>query len=528
MRRLASVLDALDARTGYRSARRHLLDEALPHGTGWWFVTGAVLLFLLAVQLVTGLVLALYYVPSPEYAYESVRFIIDRLPFGALVRGLHVFGASFVVVAAVIHMLRVVLFGSYKAPREVTWMTGVVLLLIVLGFGLSGYLLRGDQRGYWAMVVTINIAGSTPLVGEWIASMLRGGTEVGALALLRWYALHVFLLPAALVAFVAAHLYLMRRHGISGPVTPLAGPPTAFYPQHAIKDTLAMAMVFAVLFALAATVPLPLDAMADPTDADFVPRPEWYFLSLFQLLEYFPGPLEPVATVVIPGLVVTALLLLPFLDRSPHRDPGRRRLVMTAFALVGGAVVVLTYLGFQDSPAHADPSRWQPLAIAGREFVEDERCRTCHRPGGAASPLAQTRLRRDPAWLLGHVEDPEMIAPGLREPPRGGMNESQAIAILSYMRRASAGGEPPPLAADVRLAIRVLGRDCARCHEIDGEGGTQGPDLTHAGAERDAAWLRDWISDPEAMDSFADMPGFGDRLSDEEMSALVAYLAARK
>ena len=169
MGRLRGFADWLDSRTGFRAGRSHLLDERLPAGTGWWFVTGSILLFLLGVQLISGVVLTMYYVPSPEHAYDSVRYITDQLPLGRIVRGLHFFGASFIVIAAVIHMLRVVLFGSYKKPREVTWMTGVVLLLLILGFALTGYLLPWDQKAYWATTVTINIARSTPFFGEQVA-----------------------------------------------------------------------------------------------------------------------------------------------------------------------------------------------------------------------------------------------------------------------------------------------------------------------------------------------------------------------
>jgi ubiquinol-cytochrome c reductase cytochrome b subunit len=529
MRRLTPLFDWLDARTGFRAGRAHLLDEPLPAGVGWWFVTGSILLFLLGVQLITGVVLTMYYVPSPEHAYDSVRYIADRLPLGRTVRALHFFGASFIVIAALVHMLRVVMFASYKKPREVTWMTGVVLLLLILGFALTGYLLPWDQKAYWATTVTINIARSTPVFGEQVASLMRGGADLGALTLLRWYTAHVFLLPAALAIFVAAHVYLMRRHGISGPIVPAEGQARPFYPYQALRDTLASAAVFALLLTFAFTVRVPLDAIADPSDAAYVPRPEWYFLSLFQLLKYFPGPLEPIATIVIPGLIIGTLLLLPFLDRGPERHPRRRPVVTAGFAVLGLALGTLTWLGLRDSPAHADPSHWGTLAIAGHEFVRDERCQTCHRVGGPANALSDTRLRKDPEWLLAHVADPETITPGGRKPPPGGMNASQARSILSYMRKIRAGGGAPPvLSAEMRIATLVYGRHCGNCHMIDGEGGDQGPDLTRAGEKRDAAWLRSWISDPEAMDELADMPPFGDRLTPEELTALANFLAARK
>jgi ubiquinol-cytochrome c reductase cytochrome b subunit len=433
------------------------------------------------------------------------------------------------VIAAVLHMLRVVLFGSYKKPREVTWMTGVVLFLIILGFALTGYLLPWDQKAYWATTVTINIARSSPVFGEQIAALMRGGTELGALTLLRWYAAHVFLLPAALIGFVAAHVYLMRRHGISGPLKPVAGPTRPFYPYQAFKDTVAMAVVFAILLTFVFTVKVPLDAIADPSDATYVPRPEWYFLSLFQLLKYFPGPLEPVATIVIPGLVVGGLLLLPFLDRRTDRHPLKRPLVTGGFAVLGLSIATLTYLGLRDSPAHADPSLWNPLAIAGQEFIQDQRCPSCHRAGGAANPTAELRPRRDPEWVIGHVQDPEVVAPGIRKPPPGGMTPSQGRSIVSYYRRVRAGGRPPAaLSPELRTASLVYGRWCANCHTLDGEGGDQGPDLSRAGEERDATWLRDWISDPEAINELADMPAFGDRLTPEELTAIANYLASRR
>jgi ubiquinol-cytochrome c reductase cytochrome b subunit len=526
---MRALFDWFDARTGIRAGRSHLLDEPLPAGVGWWFVTGSILLFLLGVQLLTGVVLTMYYVPAPDHAYDSVRFITDRLAFGRVIRGLHFFGASFIVIAAVIHMLRIVLFGSYKKPREITWMTGVVLLLIILGFALTGYLLPWDQKAYWATTVTINIARSAPLVGEPLASLMRGGSDLGALTLLRWYTAHVLLLPAALVAFVLAHLYLMRRHGISGPVQPVDGPARPFYPYHAAKDTIAMAAAFALLLTFAISFRVPLDAMADASDAGYVPRPEWYFLSLFQLLKYFPGPLEPFATIVIPGLIVGALLLLPFFDRGPNRHPRQRRAVAAAFAVLGTLIVALTYLGLADSPAHADPARWGPLSIAGHEFAQDGRCTSCHRVGGAWSPLATTRLRKPAEWLLAHAADPETIVPGSRRAPAGGMTPSQARSILSYMRTLRAGGtSPPPIEGEGRVATFVLGRYCANCHVVDGAGGTEGPDLTHAGAKRDAMWLQQWIADPEAVDPDAQMPSFGDRLTPDELTAVSNYLAARK
>jgi ubiquinol-cytochrome c reductase cytochrome b subunit len=527
MAALERALDWLDSRTGWRTARERLLDEPIPAGVGWSFVTGSVLLLLLGVQFVTGVALAMYYVPSPADAYDSIRYIMERLRFGPLLRGLHYFGASFIVTAAVIHMLRVVALGSYKKPREVTWLSGVALLLVILAFALTGYLLPWDQKAYWATTVTINIAANGPF-GEWVAGLLRGGPTLGALTLLRWYAAHVLLLPAALIGLVAAHLFLMRRHGISGALGPVEGVPKPFYPYHALKDTIAGAAVFALLVTFALLFRAPLDPIADPSDAGYVPRPEWYFLSLFQLLKYFPGPLEPLATIGIPSLVVALLFLLPCLDRGADRHFLKRPIVTGGFAVIGAGVVTLTYLGSQDTPAHANPAAWGPLPLAGEAFARDERCQACHVADGAATPILETRVRRDPEWLIAHVRDSEIIAPGTREPPRGGMNEGQARAIASYMRKLRAGIPTPAVPEDVRAVSIILGRNCATCHTIDGEGGTAAPDLTRVGAARDAQWLREWITSPEDVDPFATMPAFGELLTAEEVDLVAAHLAARK
>ena len=530
------LLDWLDDRTGYRAALRHLLEEPLPHGTGWAFTTGSILLLLLGVQLVTGVALAMYYVPTPLIAYDSVRFITDTLTLGWLLRGLHFWGASFVVIAAVVHMLRVFFFGSYKAPREVTWLTGVVMLLLILAFALSGYLLPWDQKAYWATTVTINIAAGTPLIGEQIAGVLRGGTHLGALTLGRWYAAHVFLLPGSLIVFILAHIALMRRHGISGPLRSQAGPPTAFFPWHVIKDTLVMAAVFALLLTFAFTFPAHLDEIANPADASYVPRPDWYFLSLFELLKYFPGPYEPVATMVIPGLVVGFLVALPFLDRGPDRRPfSRDRVAVVAVMVaIGLGVSVMTAIGVSGLPRRYDPNDWGPRAIAGHQLVTapDNKCARCHVSGGPAAELSITRITKDEEWLLAHMADPVAIAPGVRQEgdpaPSALLTRSQSQAVIAYLRRVRAGAVPPRLSEEDRLAPLTFSASCAGCHKISGEGGESGPDLSHVGSRREAAGIKRIIRDPTSEFPDTLMPPFGERLSEQQINALAQYLSNRR
>ncbi len=522
-----AVREWFDARTGAGELRRVLLDEPLPPGTGWLFTLGSILLALLAVQVLTGAFLTLYYAPTPDHAYDSVRFIMSTAS-GRLVRGLHHFGASFLVVAVALHLLRVVVFGSYKPPRELTWLSGVALLVIVLAFALTGYLLPWDQRAFWATVVTINISKLAPLGGEVVAGVMRGGATIGALTLTRWYAAHVIFLPAALVALVFAHLFLMRRQGISGPVRPRAGSPFPFYPAQAARDVTVVLVVLLALVVLALAGTPPLEAPADPTDASYIPRPEWYFLSLFQLLKYFPGKWEVVGAIVLPTVLGGVLALLPWIDRGPERDPRKRPLVIGGAIAGVLAVVTLTALGWRDRPAvAADPEAWTLREIGGSVFVERRGCARCHSESGVADPLASIPATRGPEWLAGHVADPEIIASGLR-PPAAAVHEREAAAMVAYVRRLTrAGHQHPALEPGARAAAAVFARHCIGCHRIDGEGGDEGPDLSRVGTKHDFERLRVWIADPASIDPDAEMDPFGKRLTPQELDAIAGYLARR-
>lgn len=519
------AFDWLHSRTGFRSARHVLLDEPIPPGTGWFFTLGSVLLALLAVQLLTGAFLTLYYAPTPDHAYDSIRFIISRAP-GRIVRGLHHYGATFLVIFVVLHIVRVVAFGSYKSPREATWLSGLLLLGIILAFSLTGYLLPWDQRAYWATVVTLNIA-RLPPGGELIGGLLQGGASVGALTLTRWYALHVIFLPAALVCLVVLHLVLMRRHGISGPVRARTGPSMPFYPWQAARDTTVVALVLLALVAFAWNGAPPLEAPADPSDSTYVPRPEWYFLGLFQLLKYFPGRWEIVGAIVVPGLVAGLLVLLPWLDRGASRDPRRRPVVVGMFTVSLGAVAGLTALGWRDRPQNAASAQdWTLREIGGHVISRSAGCVTCHSPDGIVDPLESLASTRGPEWISGHIQDPHMIAPGLREPPTM-VGEREVAALVAYVQQLSRQSYPH-FDPQMETAAFVYARYCVGCHTIDDDGGEDGPDLSRIGSEHDAAYLERLIADPEAVNPTAEMPSFRSRLSDAELKAIAAYLAGRK
>jgi quinol-cytochrome oxidoreductase complex cytochrome b subunit len=204
----------IEERSGWRGVWLAIFKRKIPK-VNWFYALGSATLFVAVNQIVTGILLTIYYVPTPDHAYDSVQFITSEAPAGWLIRGLHHWGASAMVVLVVLHMLRVIFNGSYKFPREVTWLTGVVLLLVTVGFGFTGYLLPWDQKAYWATTVGTRIAGSAPIVGDSILRIMRGGQDLSAVTLARFFGVHVWVLPATLLTMLLIHLYLVIRNGIS-------------------------------------------------------------------------------------------------------------------------------------------------------------------------------------------------------------------------------------------------------------------------------------------------------------------------
>ena len=213
---MTNLANWLDERLGWRNVWKTIFIRKIPK-VNWLYTLGSATLFVAITQVVTGILLTIYYVPTPDHAYDTVRFITYDVPAGWLIRGLHHYGASAMVVLCVLHMVRVIMLGSFKYPREVTWFTGVALLLIVIGFGFTGYLLPWDQKAYWATTVGTRIAASPPLIGETILRIVRGGEELSEVTLARFFGVHVWVLPAALLALVTTHLYLVIKIGISAP-----------------------------------------------------------------------------------------------------------------------------------------------------------------------------------------------------------------------------------------------------------------------------------------------------------------------
>src|SRR5207302_9803936 len=277
---------------------------------GWWYVFGSATLGVFVVQIVTGIGLAMTYVPAPNSAYDSLQFITNDATLGALLRGIHYWGASAMVVLVMVHMSQVFLFGAYKYPREINWLSGSLLLLGTLAMAFTGQLLRWDQDAFWSVVVAAEQAARAPLIGDWLARLVVAGADVGGATLTRFYATHVFLIPAAIFGLIGMHLYLVVKRGISEP--PVAGlpvdPPSyraryagmlrrgiPFWPDSAWRDAVAAAAVVAAVVLLAAILGAPdLNKPADPTNVVADPRPDWYFLGYFAILALIPPATEAV------------------------------------------------------------------------------------------------------------------------------------------------------------------------------------------------------------------------------------------
>jgi ubiquinol-cytochrome c reductase cytochrome b subunit len=434
---VSRLYDWLDSRLNLKAVEHSLLNEPIPGGASWIYVFGSATLFLFILQAITGMFLAIYYAPTPDHAYDSVQFIENQVTFGWFVRGLHHWGASGMVVAVGLHMLQVFLYGAFKPPREMMWMVGVVLFLLVMGFAFTGYLLPWDQTAYWATQVGINMVGTVPLVGDFLVKVMRGGETLGALTLSRFFAVHVLFLPALIIMGIMLHLFILRRVGPAGPwdeKKAAAGSET-FYPRQVYMDAVVMLGVFGVLAVLAMLVPFPLTDKANPSDTSFVPVPEWYFLFYYELLKHVHGPLEPFATWILPGMAILVMLLWPFLDwQKTVRAPASRPVGMALAVLF--LVSVFSLLGISLKNLYA-VKRVDPGVAHGQALVANLGCTGCHRihgTGGAIGPdLSYVGDQRpDREWHLKHFRNPQSVSPGSIM-PKFPLTDQELQDLTSYM-----------------------------------------------------------------------------------------------
>ncbi len=536
MKRQAENLVAwLELRTGLPGAIAHFLDEKIPASGGWHQVFGSVALFLFLTQAFSGILLAFNYAPTPGEAYNSLRYILTEVTGGRLIRGLHHWGASMMIVVVVLHVVQVFVFGAYKKPRETTWILGVALLLLTLTYGLTGYLLPWDNRAYWGTVVATKIAASAPLAGPYMTRLLGAAKGVGVVTFARFYAVHVLLLPPATMLLILAHVYLVRRHGVTPQPGDEALPKKPFYPAQVFKDTAAIFIAFAVLFTLAVAAKVPLEQLADPTDTTYIPRPEWYFLFLFQTLKFFEGPLEIVGSTILPGLAVLALFAVPFIDRGQMVKVTRRTVAIVFVALAGIGWSGLTAAAVMSTPREAvaqvdysAPTDWiqlSPEEMAGIAYFREENCAGCHSTGSSLGPdLTRAAVHKDAAWMIRHFKQPGAVRPGSAMPPVA-LGDAQLNSLAAFLLKltpenASALAEAPDFA--VRGAVVYQSGHCAACHMVNGVGMKVGPALNGLARRQTRSWVDDHFANPQKLSPGSIMPPY--RLSGEDQKNLTAYL----
>lgn len=431
MRRVVlAVWNYFEERTGtWGEIMGPMMLHPVPKKSAWFYVFGSATLFAFLIQVATGVALGMAYVPSAGEAYASLEYITHEAFLGHFLRGMHYFGASAMVLLIGLHTIRVYLFGSYKYPREVSWLTGVALLGLTLAMGFTGQLLRWDQTGVWSVVVAAEQAARAPFVGPLVAKFIMAGNTVGGATLSRFFAIHVFLLPALIFAFIGLHVWMVVRNGISEP--PVAGQPVdpktyrqwyhdmvhrvgvPFFPDAAWRDAVFGVFVLVVCAVLAITVgPPELVAPPDPSDLNANPRPDWYLLWYFAVLAMLPHGTEKFVIVFAPLAFFTIMCLLPFLSNKGERHPLRRP---WSIAIVLATILIIATF-------------W----IAG--------LRSPWAPDFEAKPL--------PPELVGTTEGP--VARG---------------AVLFHKK------------------------GCEYCHDIGGYGGHRGPELTTVGDRLDEKLL---------------------------------------
>lgn len=339
----------VDQRVHWRQLFAAAVHVRVPAKAQTFFFGGA-LLFLIGVQVVTGTLLALYFKPTPESAYDSVLYLTSDVRFGWLIRSVHHWGANLMILFLALHLLRIFFQAAYKYPRELTWLVGIALLAITMGFGFTGYLLPWDQRAYWATTVGTEIAGSVPVIGHSLLTLLRDGEDITDATMTRFFGIHVLALPLALGGIVLAHLLFVHQHGLANPTRPDPRPPElpqgqtkAFFPDYILEESIAWLVLLAILVVLASLFPAGLDDPADPLNTPAHTKPEWYFLSVYELLKHVPRTVG----VLAPGVFMAVLAILPFVDRNPEVRLVKRPLAVLLGLATLGAVVGLTIMGYR-------------------------------------------------------------------------------------------------------------------------------------------------------------------------------------
>jgi len=481
MPRLKDIADWFDQRLQIGGAVRDTMDHPVPRkSASWWYVFGSAALTLFILQVFTGILLALIYVPSAAEAWNSLQFLNHSVTLGWFLRAVHGWGSNFMVAVVLIHLCQVFLFGAYKFPRELTWVVGVFLLLMTLGMAFTGQVLRFDQDAYWGLGIGASITSRIPFIGGYAVHMLLGGPIIAGATLSRFFALHVFLIPGLLFALVGLHLLLVLKLGINDwpmpgrvvrrstyvkeyeELTHKDGVP--FVPAAIWKDMFFSAAIIVSVMACAWFFgPFGPTGYPDPTIVQTIPKPDFFFLWLYAMLALLPPSMETPALLIGPVIVIGFLILLPFLSGEGEKSWKRRPIAVVTLLLIAVALGTFTQLA-TFSPWSPVMNAWSgdpvpveylngrsPLERQGALVFQVKQCRNCHSIGGSGG-LRGPALDRVATNLTRDQLVRQVIQGGGNMPAYGkNLSPAEVTALVSFLETLRPGNQPP--ARDASQAV---------------------------------------------------------------------------
>jgi ubiquinol-cytochrome c reductase cytochrome b subunit len=479
---LKKIGDWFEQRLQLAGAIREATEHPVPRASAsWWYVFGSAALTIFILQVFTGIMLALIYVPSAAEAWNSLQYLNHGVTLGWFLRAVHGWGSNFMVAVVLIHMCQVFLFGAYKFPRELTWIVGVFLLLMTLGMAFTGQVLRFDQDAYWGLGIGASITSRTPVLGPYLVHLLLGGPIIAGATLSRFFALHVFVIPGVLIAFVSLHLLMVLKLGINEwpmpgrivrrstylreyhDMTHKDGIP--FVPVAVWKDMFfSAAIILAVMACAAYFGPFGPSGYPDPTIVQTIPKPDFFFLWLYAMLALLPPSLETPALLIGPVIVIGLLILLPFFSGEGEKSWRRRPIAVVTLLLTAVALGTFTKLATY-SPWSPVMDGWSgdpvpvgylegrtPLQRQGALVFQGKQCRNCHAIGGSGGKRGPeldrvaTRMTRD--QLVRQV-----IQGGGNMPAYGkNLNPAEVTALVSFLETLRPANQPPARDAAAQMA----------------------------------------------------------------------------
>jgi len=472
MSRLSRIGDWFDQRLQIGGAIREATEHPIPpKSASWWYVFGSAALTIFILQVVTGILLAVTYVPSAAEAWNSLQFLNHSLTLGWFLRAVHGWGSNFMVAVVLIHMCQVFLFGAYKFPRELTWIIGVFLLLMTLGMAFTGQVLRFDQDAYWGIGIGASISSRSPVIGKYLVHMLLGGPIIGGATLSRFFALHVFVIPGLLIGFVSLHLLMVLKLGINE--WPMPGRlirrstyvqeyheetrkhGVPFIPVAAWKDAFFSAtIIFAILACAAYFGPFGPSGYPDPTIIQTIPKPDFFFLWLYAMLALLPPSMETPLLLIGPVIAIGFLVLLPFISGEGEKSWKRRPIAVVTLLLIAVALGTFTRLATY-SPWSPVMDAWSgdpvpveflngrtPLERQGALVFQGKQCRNCHAIGGSGGKRGPELDRV--ATRMTHDQLVRQVIQGGGNMPAYGknLNPAEVTALVSFLETLHPANQP--------------------------------------------------------------------------------------